>query len=46
LRRSVWHSKSLLNSAVACSSIRPLKVKIVDFPRTEVSILKVMARAI
>src|SRR5216684_3004592 len=39
-RRSVWHSKSLFNSAMACLSIRPLRMNTVDLPRAAVSILK------
>ena len=41
-RQSLWPSKSLFYSAIACVSIRPLRMKTVNLPRAAVSILKVM----
>ncbi len=44
-RQSVWSSKSLLNSAIACVSIRPLRTNTVNLPRAAVSILNVIDQA-
>src|ERR1700682_2260851 len=44
-RKSVWHSKSLSNSAIASFSIRPLRMNTVDLPRAAVSILKAIDQA-
>src|SRR5437899_2502353 len=41
-QKSDWSSKSLLNSAIACVSIRPLRRNTVNPPRTALSILKVI----
>jgi hypothetical protein len=43
-RQSVWSSKSVLISVIACLSIRPLKMSTVNLPRAAVSILKVIDR--
>src|SRR5690348_4494585 len=43
--RSLGSSKSLLNSAIAGVSIRPLRMNTVNLPRSVVSILKVIDQA-
>src|SRR5258706_13930110 len=45
-RWSVWSSKSLLISAIACFSFRPLRTNTVNLPRAAVSILKVIGHAV
>ena len=45
-RQSVWSSKSVLNSVIACLSIRPLRMNTVNLLRAAVSILKVIDRPV
>src|SRR5260370_36676455 len=40
-----WSSKSVLNSAIACVPIRPLRMNTVNLPRAAVSILKTIDQA-